>query len=378
MKKLLPSIVLSLLTTVAALSQITVSNATFPSIGDELTTATSVVQPIFDPEEVGGNIVWDFTNFTALVSTTLTYVDAAEGSAIEEFPDADLMQVASVVGQDIYYKTSNNRIVEVGRSGVDPIFAAVDFDAAVDGNAVLRRAPLTFGDTYDDMYGFGLEIPVSALPDSIAGVFGGLVSDVRVRVDFEIFDEVDAWGTVNLPASVHEVVRLNRETTTSTMVEVNFLGAWVNLLDLPVPLPEFVEDIIRPSTVNNYIFLSDDSKEEIANITVDSTGTILSAVYKSDVISSANEVQLSSTDIVAYPNPSYGDITFRLQALPADEYRVAVYDILGRQCWSGTAARGKDKLHADLSANKAGTYIYRVYDSAGRKIATKRLMILRP
>jgi len=359
-------------------SQITVSNSTFPVPGDELTTAVSVVVPDFDPAVVGGDLMWDFTNLSAVASNTLTYADAMDGEASELFPDADLMQLADDLGQDIYYITSNNRIVEAGRAGLDPVFGAVEFDAIVEGNAVFRRAPMTFGDTYDDAYGFGLEIPVSSLPDSIAALFGGLVSDVRVRVDFDIVDEVDAWGTVMLPAEEHEVIRLNRETTTNTSVEVLFLGTWVNLLDLPIALPPVVQDIIRPTTVNNYIFLSDDAKEAIADITVDSTGLILSTVFKSEAISTSTDRELATGDIVAYPNPSYGHLTFNLKGMPADAYRVSVYDILGRQIWSGTSTPGKANLQADLTGQKAGTYIYRVYDGQGRKLSTKRLMIIRP
>jgi len=112
---------------------------------------------------------------------------------------------------------------------------------------------------------------------------------------------------------------------------------------------------------------------------VDSTGTILSTQFKSDdITSNVNESKIYRGDIIAYPNPSYGNVTFSFRNLPIANYRVDVYDVLGRQVWSDTSKSGQSTLDAQLSHLKRGTYLYRVFDNKGQKIVTKRLMIVRP
>ncbi len=174
-----------LLSSVSSMAQISVTNASFPVAGDTLKTSVDVAFTDFDPSNIGEDITWDFSGLTPDITTVAVYVDATTGSSTADYPDADLLQLGDGAGQDIYYKSSNNRITEEGRSGLDPVFQAIDLVVAVEGNAVFRRA-LDFGDTFDDQYGFSLEIAVSDLPDSIASLLGGLVSDIRVNVDFEI------------------------------------------------------------------------------------------------------------------------------------------------------------------------------------------------
>jgi len=106
---------------------------------------------------------------------------------------------------------------------------------------------------------------------------------------------------------------------------------------------------------------------------------VISTTFSSKLVSSSvDPVKFTSGDIVAFPNPSYGDVRFEFKNMPSDKYRVELYDILGRKMWSETSRRGQKVLDADLTAMRRGTYLYRVFDSKGKKLTTKRLMIVRP
>lgn len=381
MKKIYTTNILIFLAVFALQAQTTITNSTFPVAGDMLRTGNSVSFTGFDPEIKGAGQIWDFSNLSPSTINVATYLDASEGEASDSFPEADLLLSNEL--QDIYYKTSNNRIVEVGRTGLDPIAGAVPIEVMVDGNSVLRRAPVSFGDTYDDEFGFELIIPKASLPDSILAQLGALVTlvgDFRVAVSIEVDEEVDAWGTASMPANMsHDVLRVKRTTLTETMVEVQFAGSWVDISTLPFALPEFLAALLDPQTVISYVFLTNDVKEELVNISTDTMGNVLSTVFQTDELVSSNEIgSIRNAEVVAFPNPSYGNLRFEFRNMPADSYTVEILDILGRKIWTETSNRGQQLMEANLVGFRRGTYLYRVSDSRGNKLTTKRLMIVRP
>jgi len=71
------------------------------------------------------------------------FLDATEGSAPEEFPNADLVAV-SANQQEIYYQTFNNKIIESGRAG--EFVDGFDIPVAYEETPTFRRAPISFGD----------------------------------------------------------------------------------------------------------------------------------------------------------------------------------------------------------------------------------------
>lgn len=362
-------------------AQITVTNMTFPSIGDNLKTSTDLQFSNFDATVSGPDQTWDFTDLVDMNTITESYINPSEGAHADSFPDANLLLVGSG-GVDTYYKVTENVVSEIGRIGIDPIFEAVTYDVRIDGDAILRKAPINYGDTFEEAYNFGFEIPVSALPDTIVSLFDfGLFTptDIRVQIDVAIDEIVDSWGMISIPIGDYDVLRIKRETTNSTSVQLKVFGQWVDLSDVPIELPDFVSELITARTVTSYAFLSDTEKEEIAEVTVDSIGTPISTTFKAaEILDNTVNTNYSNSDVMAYPNPSYGDVRFQFNDMPADRYRIDVLDILGKKVWSKTSRLGATYLDTDMSELRTGTYLYRVFDSRGRKLTTKRLMIVRP
>ena len=380
MKRVYLNLAFICLSAITAIGQTTVTNATFPVAGDTLRAVTDVTFTGFDPTMVGADLTWDFTGVASGPGTELVYLDAANGPAKDSFPEADLY-TSSGIGQDIYYRTSNNRIVEVGRDGVDPILGAVEISVEVDGNSVLRRAPISFGDTYDDDYGFSIEIQTEDLPDSLQALLNGpilSVEAIRVFVDVEVDEEVDAWGVLNLPTETHDVLRIKRATTTSTTLEGLTAAGWIDIGALvTLVVPDFAE-LLQTTVVDSYAFVSDDSKEPVVTVTIDNTTMLASTAYRVDNLSvSTADATTTQGDVNAFPNPSYGYLHFEFAGLPSDNYRVEILNILGAKAWSGQS-KGKQLLEADVHDLRPGIYLYRVYNSKGNKISTKRLMIVRP
>ena len=359
--------------------QVTITSSIFPVPGDTLRTVTSINFSGFDKDIVGEDIMWDFTNVSGGFLVETTYVEPEEGEASEMFPEADLLNNSGL--QEIYYKSFNNKIVEIGRSGLDPVLNIIDLTFENDGELVLRRAPMSYGDAFSDESSFFIIADASVIPDSILGPLGASVDSLRLLVETSNDDEVDAWGTVELPGGTYETIRVKRETTTNAVLgaKLPILG-WVDV-DPTNPLFASLGDLLSllgESTIVSYQFYANDNKEVIANFTEDVEGNLVSFTYKGDITTAVEKINLKEENLLTYPNPTFGDVTFQLMNLPHDTYKVVLYNIIGKQLWSSEINYLEGKLRADLSHLRKGTYFYSVLNGKGQKVTTRRLMIMTP
>ncbi|MDF1696753.1 MAG: T9SS type A sorting domain-containing protein [Saprospiraceae bacterium] len=360
--------------------QVTINNSIFPAPGDTLSTVTTFDFSGFDKNEVGADIMWDLSNSSGGFLTEVIYADPSEGEASDLFPDADLLDNSTM--QEIYYQTFNNKVVEIGRSGLDPVLNLIDLTFENDGESILRRAPMSFGDVYSNESSFFIASDASVVPDSILGELASSVDSLRLLVETSNDDEVDAWGMVTLPDGSHyEVLRVKRTTTTNVVLgaKVVFLG-WVNV-DPNNPLFGILGDLLNligESTTVSYSFFANDNKEIIATYSEDTDGNLVSMTYKGSMTTSVEKVDLKEENLLTYPNPTYGDVTFQLVNMPHDDYQVVVHNILGKKMWSSDIDYFQGRLRADLSFLRKGTYFYSILNGAGQKVTTRRLMIMTP
>lgn len=360
--------------------QVTITNSTFPEAGDTLRTVTTTNFSGFDKNLVGGGLVWDLSNVSGGFLSETIYSVPGEGESSEFFPDADMLDNSTL--QEIYYESFNNKIVEIGRSGLDPVLNLVDLTYENDGESILRRAPMSFGDAYSDNSSFFIKAPASVLPDTLLDNIPLTIDSMRLLVETEHEDVIDAWGTMELPNDSYEVLRVKRITNTNAVLgaKAGLLG-WINV-DSNNPL--FANllgdllDLLGESSIVSYRFFANDNKEIIANFTEDPNGNLVSLSYKGDVATSIGKINLKEENLLTYPNPTYGDVTFQLMNLPHDNYSVVLYNIIGKKLWSSEINFVEGKLHADLSHLRKGTYFYSILNGSGQKVTTRRLMIMTP
>jgi hypothetical protein len=359
--------------------QTTITNSIFPVPGDTLKTVTTVDLPAFNKEMVGEDLTWDFSGVNGGFLTETIYTEPENGENADMFPGADLLDNSTL--QEIYYQSFNNKVIEIGRSGLDPVLNLLDLTYENDGESILRRAPMSFGDAFSDNSSFFIKADASVLPDSLLGGLPVMIDSMRLRVITEHEDEVDAWGTVLLPGGTYDVIRVKRTTTTNAELaaKVGFLG-WITV-DPTNPLFASLGDLLSllgESVTVSYQFFANDNKEIIANFNEDPDGNLVSFAYKGDLTTSLGKIDLKEENLLTYPNPTFGEVTFQLMNLPHDNYSVVVYNILGKQLWSSEIDYFEGKLRADLSHLKKGTYFYSIINGSGQKIASRRLMIITP
>ena len=127
--------------------QITLSNGSFPYLGDTLVSATDNMPSIsFDSNQTGEQI-WDFQDLVAPFSSELIYDDPANSTAGSEFPNANAF-VLAIGDVENYYQITGDEIFNLGYFGDDPI--GLGFNAVIKFSppVIERRAPMSYEDSF--------------------------------------------------------------------------------------------------------------------------------------------------------------------------------------------------------------------------------------
>ena len=376
MKKTILQILLLILS-LPMWGQITLTTNYFPAVGDTLRVATAV-NPNIDQLSPGGNVTWDFTNLVGPVFESIL-LDPSEGDAFSSYSNATVMTGQAGVAET-YFRATSTTYENLGFSGADPVGIGLDVIFKNDPPLAERRAPLNYPDLHTSTSSVRVPFAWADLPAIVTDSLGDLPitpDSIGIEVITDRVENVDAWGTVQLPMGDYEVLRLRRRTITDTQLKafVPIFG-WQNVTDL-IP-----NQLLGKDTSLSYIYYSNDIKEEIAVINVNPTDDeIINVRFKSDnSTTSLIKLYTGKTSIHAYPNPAIESVRFDVVNMPAGDYNLKMYNILGTQVWDETYSlvNQQDTIQVDLYNFKKGTYLYSLIDESGRPIVTRRLMIIRP
>lgn len=376
------SFIAFVLTTNATLAQISVTNAIFPKVGDTLTVRPVLNFDGVDFTDAGADLFWNFEDISTGTKTSTFYLDPSEGADAADFPDAELMANTNGFGE-IYYDVFNNRIDEIGRGGQDFGFGDLDIPLRFEKNPIFRRSPIDFGDVYDSESIASISISTDILPPELVAQVGVFADSIRVDLDINNSSSVDAWGTMSVPGGVYQVLREKVNTTQVTKLFFKGLltqGAWLEASStILAALGDLAEFFGEQNTVT-YNFYSNTEKELIGSFTQDNTGSFVSgSVIGSQNIVSTKQLTYTENEINAYPNPSLGPITFDVGAFGNGEYRLTIFNIVGKQIHNDSfTVSGNNGYTTNLSNLRKGTYIYTIHNDKGDKLATKRFIILKP
>lgn len=365
----------------SAAAQITITNAVFPVAGDTLLYSTDP-QPngnLNAASAPGGGQLWDFSSLQASQLSEIVYQPATAGMDFAEFPGADLV----VIGQtgETYYNVTSNKVDVMGYSGADPANFGLDILARFNPNFNERRAPVNFFDINQQQTDLSLPFSTNQLPDSLLQGLPIQPDSIRIRINTQRLEVVDGWGNCQIPGGQYPVLRQKRieYTTTALDVKVPFLG-WIDLSTL-IGGGGGIGGFIGTDTTVTYRFLSGTEKEDIAVATMSNDLSEVQTVrFKNNELVDATIVEApGSASIQAFPNPAVEWVRFDCSNLPADDYTLKIFNIVGRVVWKEQyQLAGNKSIRVELDNFKKGAYLYSLADSKGNTIGTKRLVVLKP
>ena len=366
---------LYLLSTLPA--QVTVTNVSFPAIGDTL-ISTIDAMPTIDLLSPNVENTWDFTSLAGITQETIILA-ASAGEFSGEFPGADQLIGSVESNGEFYFKVTNNTYEAMGYVGPDPADFGINILAKLLPTSVERRSPMNFFDVNTDESNIQVTLSADLIPGGILDTFFLFPDSIRFRISTERLDKVDAWGTLHIPGGSYEVLREYRlqeqETRLDVLVGLGSLAEWYDVTDA------LGLDFLGIDTTITYNFFSNDAKEPIAVVTVDNvTDDPISVRYKSNnAATSSRYLDKGRADMFAYPNPAVNDVRFDFINLPTDTYDLKIYNILGVEVLRNRYHINNSRtVKLDLSFMRKGTYLYSLLDSKGKPVTTKRLVIIKP
>lgn len=357
-------------------AQITVTASSFPEIGDTLFLNIDNLPVNISVSDPGPDQRWDFSTLQSPFSrkTVVRFPGDGEGSA--GFSGADFM---IMLGENLegYFRSTPNQLRVLGYYGEDPLGLGAETLTRFNPYIVDRHVPLRYLDDFQSGYNLSLTIPADELPRQILDQLPITPDSLRIRIQSEREDFVDAWGKLIIPGGIYDVLREKRIETRKTRLDakIGFLP-WQDITSL-VPGIDQLGDL----TTVSYHYFSNEIKEPVAVLFLDeSEETVLRVEYKAnDVTTDVQSIHDLKPGVYAFPNPAIVNVRFEFSNLPADNYTLTIFNILGVEMWQEDYfIDGSRTEKVNIASLRKGTYLYSLSDSRGRTLTTKRLMVIKP
>ncbi len=379
MKKLVLNLALLLLAG-ALFAQITVTNATFPAVGDTLKTAVDMAPSGILITAPGGPFAWDFSSLTPDLNQETVFQAASSGSVFASFPDADLVSIGQG-GAETYYSISATTFNNLGFSGTDPTGGLpIQTEFKFNPPVPELRAPLNFIDNHIAESSLDVAFSLDAIPANILDSLGiptTIVDSIRIKAIASRFELVDAYGTLAIPGGSYDVLREKRTEYRDTRLEIHLtfpFPFWQDITSQLGPAAGFGQD-----TILSYRFISNTEKEIIAVVTTDVSSTTPEQVtYKDNGIpNAADEKFAASPKVAVSPNPTSGVLYFDFENGETGSYDLSIFNSTGSLVLEKKLSlNGSQSEHVPFGQFGPGTYFYQIKKAGSGLGATGRFIKL--
>ena len=357
--------------------QITLSNGSFPYLGDTLVSATDNMPSIsFDSNQTGEQI-WDFQDLVAPFSSELIYYDPANSTAGSEFPNANAF-VLAIGDVENYYQITGDEILNLGYFGDDPI--GLGFNAVIKFSppVVERRAPMSYEDSFSSESNALLPFASEDIPFGILDSLPITPDSFRLKINRVTEELVDGYGTVELAIGNFSVLKVRKEQVVTVRLEAKIpFFNWQDVTDL-VGLSE----LLGETEVVSHHFYSNTAKEALVELFMnpESPDDVESVTFKSGgMISSLDPINWTEPSAYVYPNPVYFDAKFEFVNIPEGTYELSIYNIVGTKVLGKQLdISGNKSLKIDVADLSQGTYLYSLETKENQRLFTKKMTVIKP
>lgn len=275
----------SLLAPLFSSAQITLDASDVPPFGAVLVTQSDTMPIGIDPGPPGAAVSWDFSMLVGDEGTSNTVVVPAETPFGSLFPQATFAFVSNTDFYS-YAQVTSDALFALGGSAALPTGGVVT--AALTPAQQLLTVPATFGSSFSNTYGVRIELDGS--------IINPLLDSIRIIQNNFQQAEIDAYGTLELPDAVYEVLRQRVETYSTDSVFVKFFGVW-SLFD------------VAQDTSLTYEWWAAEGRGQVLTLDVDAEGNVFSATYLSSytVGGIAAPVAAFSVEIIGEGEVAFAD-----------------------------------------------------------------------
>lgn len=348
-------------------AQITVTNSTFPAVGDKLKLVeNSNFSGQLNMGNVSGPQVWDFSALNSGRQYTESYVDPKTGVDAATFPDANMMLQTN--GEEEYFKTSANAVTSLGLGGENPLLGS-NVAVRYIKQPTFRLAPLTFIGATKSEGSFRLELSTDIFPDTLLASFEPFAPD-SIRIEFSSTSTglMDAFGTLKMQGKSIDVLREKSSVISKTKVSLKVpLIGWQTLEFLlsfaQAEVPDFIKPLIADRKSIDYKFYSNSHKEILVSARYDSLDVLEELIFADLGGISSTEVTSLENTFSLYPNPASEMLILSTPSWKEGLYLVTIADISGKMVYAEPCQLSPDQAkHFNVSKFGPGTFVLTVRD----------------
>jgi len=289
----------------------------------------------------GPDKVWDFSALIEHELDTIVFSLPDWTPYPDSFPDANFA-IESVDDSGYVYMIRNDEIFKA--IGVVGLFG--DFgvqSAAIDPEEIVYDFPEQFGNSRDESF----SIQITLESDEV------LVDSVRIKKDTEKNVMIDAWGSMILPMGTYQTLRIKDQRTEYDSTWALIFGNWTLISS------EENEKI-------TYSWLTNDPAigYELVSLKYDTENQMVGKVnFLNSTPVGTDEIALLH-EAFLFPNPTVGKLSFEFESVVKGNLKI--YNSQGKLVM--TSPVDGFAFETDLSAAKAGTYFYRIFNKDGKAI----------
>lgn len=362
-------------------AQITLDSNILPKVGDRVTNTLTNISGVDLHTEEADNVYWNFKNIEGGREVIQEYRTIPEEYKAT-FPDAT-MYVDALDGVQRFFSIEDDNLIELGLSGL-ALGQFVDISSGIryNGKNIALRSSMEFGDSYMDEYAINFKESSDKMPDEIKQYLVNFGADsVEVELGFNTMTTIDGYGVLGLPKEKLDVLRANKSSIVTPIfsAKLPFFG-WTAIDLNTIPQLEQYSEFFAPRTIDLYEFYSEKYSGPTATVTLqrDSMDNITPTqiLYATDQTVPTQDIKVTQKEISVFPNPTYGNIEINLSNYPADKYYLEIYNIIGKKIQRIDFKNDEPRLKTDLSHLQKGTYLYSIFNGKGKKLTTRRLVIM--
>ena len=354
-----------LLTAGYIVGQITLSESSFPQAGDSILYKTNNFPDQRILTAIGTDVVWDYSDMSSPFISEIVFeknnqVIAGVGGGTAVYQDGELQ-----------YIVNNNMKIVAAESDLmeGKIKTYKEYETLVPARLKYR----------DEIFNTSISEEIYSqkqIPNELQRKLHKILLPLKITTKTITRGSVDASGTLILPWGAEQVLLAKLDITETIECTYKDGDEWKLLNEEQKSFLDL--EYNKSRTV--FHFYSKKGKLPLMTINWSPDGGPESIKYQVQEMG-YNDIKRASgeKEIVAFPNPTFGDTKFEFLNYPAGKYTLDIFAVYGAKLWSQSYdLRENDIISENFSFLRKGTYLYCIKDGSGAKLLTKRLVIISP
>lgn len=308
---------------------------------------------------------WDFSGLTTEGKDTSGYISPIGTPFYGDFPTATQTTFENTSqGKMFFYLKNSDTFIQLIGLGIQSNQLAGNPNVTLKSNTplVFTSLPISIGHLASSQSTFTGQLPYTGgLP--IPAILQ--VDSIRISVQIQKYDTVDASGSIKTPVSTYDALKLKTKTVTTTSLSVHsgLSKGWVDLASLgraPIVQAE-----------KSHVWWAKGIGNEVFRINFDSTSNTQTDVawFDDKTTVGLRDTDMQTKAFLASPNPTKDILT--VHTTTQQPYDLIITNLQGTSVLTENNLLGESAL--DLSTLQQGLYVLHCKTAAG--ITSQKILV---